>query len=92
KLAFLRFAKKEKLRHRAFESNCNGIIDRTLPRIAFKRVVIHPRVVVASDEDIAKAERCLELAQKHSAVVNSVKPKVVMEYKVELEKETEKRE
>ena len=89
-LAFLRFAEKEQVGLRAFECSCNGIMDRMMPRVAFKRVVIHPRAVVASDGDVPKVERCLELAEKHSAVVNSVRAKVVMEYKVELERRNDR--
>ncbi|MGQ9582588.1 MAG: OsmC family protein [Thermoplasmatota archaeon] len=85
-VAFLRFAEKEKVALRAFECSCNGIMDRTMPRLAFKRVVIHPRAVVASDEDVPKVERCMEMAEKNCPVVNSLRPKVVVEYKVELER------
>jgi organic hydroperoxide reductase OsmC/OhrA len=85
-LSFLKFAEQEKLDLRAFECNCNGIMDRVTPQMAFKRLVIHPRAVVGSDEDIPKAERCMDLAEKFSSVRNSVRPKVVLEYKMEIDK------
>jgi organic hydroperoxide reductase OsmC/OhrA len=91
-LTFLKFAEKEKIVMRAFECNCNGIMDRLVPRIMFKRLVLHPKVTVASDEDIPKVERCMELADKNSVVGNSVKPKIVLEYKIEIDKKDRKTE
>ena len=85
-LAFLKFAEKEKVRICEFECNCNGIMDRVMPRMAFKRIVLHPRVMVASDADVPAVERCMDLADKYAVVRNSVKPKVVLEYKIELDK------
>ncbi len=85
-LAFLRFCEKEKVRLCEFECSCNGIMDRVMPRMAFKRIVLHPRAVVASDEDVPAVERCMDLADKYAVVRNSVKPKVVLEYKIEIDK------
>ena len=85
-LSFLRFCEKEKVHLCEFECSCNGIMDRVVPRMAFKRIVLHPRAVVASDGDVAAVERCMDLADKYAVVRNSVKPKVVLEYKIELEK------
>jgi len=85
-LTFLKLAEQEKLDLRAFECNCNGIMDRVMPRMAFKRIVLHPRVMVASDADVPAVERCMDLADKYAVVRNSVKPKVVLEYKIELDK------
>ena len=85
-LMFLKVAEQEKLDIRAFECNCNGIMDRVAPQMAFKRIVLHPRAVLGSDEDIPKAERCMDLAEKLSPVRNSVKPKVVLEFKMEIDK------
>ena len=91
-IAFLRFSEKEKVVLRGFECNCNGIMERLIPRIMFKRLVLHPKVTVASDEDIPKVERCMEFADKYSVVGNSVKPKIVLEYKIEVEKRDKKPE
>jgi len=85
-IAFLRFAEKEKVNLCEYECNCNGIMDRVMPRMAFKRIVLHPRAVVASDADVPAVERCMDLADKYAVVRNSVKPKVVLEYKIELDK------
>ena len=85
-LAFLRFSEKEKVRLCEFECSCNGIMDRVMPRMAFKRIVLHPRAVVASDEDVPAVERCMDLADKYAVVRNSVKPKVVLEFKIEIDK------
>jgi len=85
-IAFLRFAEKEKVNLCEYECNCNGIMDRIMPRMAFKRIVLHPRAVVASDADVPAVERCMDLADKYAVVRNSVKPKVVLEYKIELDK------
>jgi organic hydroperoxide reductase OsmC/OhrA len=85
-LTFLKIAEQEKLDLRAFECNCNGIMDRVAPQMMFKRIVLHPRAVVGSDDDIPKAERCMDLAEKLSPVRNSVKPKVVVEFKMELDR------
>ena len=85
-LAFLKFAEKEKVCLTEFECSCNGIMDRVMPRMAFKRIVLHPRAVVASDEDVPKVERCMDLADKYAVVRNSVKPKVVLEFKIEIDK------
>ncbi|MBM4249538.1 MAG: OsmC family protein [Euryarchaeota archaeon] len=85
-LAFLKLAETEKVELREFDCSCNGIMDRVMPRMAFKRIVLHPRAVVASDEDVPKVERCMDLADKYAVVRNSVKPKVVLEYKIELDK------
>lgn len=92
-LTFLKLAEQEKLDLRAFECNCNGIMDRVAPQMVFKRIVLHPRAVVGSDEDVPKAEKCMDLAEKLSPVRNSVKPKVVVEFKMELDKKkpTEKK-
>jgi organic hydroperoxide reductase OsmC/OhrA len=83
--SFLRFAEQERVDLRGFECSCNGIMDRLAPQMAFKRIVLHPRAVLGSDEDVPKAERCMDLAEKFSPVRNSVRPKVVLEYKLEVD-------
>jgi uncharacterized OsmC-like protein len=83
---FLRLAEKEKIVIRGYECNCNGIMDRTLPRLSFKRIVVHPKVTVGSDDDIPLVEHCMEEAEKYSVIRNSVKPKVVLEYRIEVKK------
>lgn len=82
---FFSYAEKEKIDLIEFECDTNGILDRTAPKTMFKRLVIHPKITVGKYEDVEKVSKIVELSQKYSNICNSVKGKVVVEFKVDVQ-------
>jgi len=65
----------------AYESKAEGRLDLDEQKMSFvfTTVSVTPRVVVASEEDVAKAREALNMAEKRCLVTNSLKTEVVVQ-------------
>ena len=82
---FLTFAERAKIELKGYESDANGIIGQRKGQDAIIRIVIHPKITVGRDEDVARVENAILNAKKYAVIPNSVVGTVVVEYKVEVQ-------
>lgn len=78
---FLAIAEKSKLEFLNYASEAVGTLEKTDSGFQVTRIVIHPVVTVSRDEDIERALKLLEKAEKHCLISNSMKSEVGIEPK-----------
>ena len=78
KTTFLHYAKKEGLEFLSYESDAEGILERVEKQFLFSEIKTTPKIVVASNDDIEKAKKLVELSEKNCLISNSIKSKVTV--------------
>ena len=78
KTTFLHYAKKEGLELLSYESDAEGILEKVEKQLLFSEIKVTPKIVVASNEDIEKAKKLVELSKKNCLISNSIKSKVTV--------------
>jgi organic hydroperoxide reductase OsmC/OhrA len=82
---FLTVAELSKLRVLSYESSARGTLTRGEDRrYSFTRIELRPRVVVAREEDTARAVRLLEKAEAACLVARSLRAEMVLVPQVEV--------
>lgn len=76
---FLSIAEKSKLHFVNYTSEAVGTLEKTEEGLRMTKIVIYPKVVVTETEDIERAVKLLEKAEKHCLISNSMKTEVSME-------------
>jgi peroxiredoxin-like protein len=76
---FLAFAGRAGLNFEKFESEAEGLLEFVDGRFLFTKIVVRPRINLASGEDRAKAEEILHKADRNCLVSNSIRTEVVLE-------------
>jgi organic hydroperoxide reductase OsmC/OhrA len=71
---FLSLAEKAKLRFANYTSEAEGFLEKTEGELRFTRIVLYPKVVVEREEDVEKAHKLLEKAEKYC--LNSMRTEV----------------
>ena len=74
---FLYFANKEKLKFVSFESEAEGILERSKRGFWFSQITLYPKIEVANEQMIEKAKALLETAKTHCLISNSIETKVI---------------
>lgn len=75
---FLAIAANSKLEFKAYSSTAEGFLEKTEAGLLMTEIVLRPRVVVAADQ-VDRAKRVLEKAEKNCLISNSMKTRVVLE-------------
>lgn len=83
---FLSIAEKSKLAFKNYSSEAEGHMEKVESTFQITRIVIYPKVVVAAEEDVPKALKTLEKAEKYCLISNSMKTEVTIQPKVEVSK------
>jgi organic hydroperoxide reductase OsmC/OhrA len=78
---FLAIAASSKLGFSEYSSTADGTLEKTEAGYLMTEIVLRPRVVVAADQ-VERAKRILEKAEKHCLISNSMKTRVVLEAEV----------
>lgn len=73
---FLYYAERKKLDFISYESEVNGVLEILGNQFMFSEINIRPKIVVPSTDQIKKAKRLIELAEKNCLISNSTKCKV----------------
>jgi peroxiredoxin-like protein len=81
---FLAIAEKSKLVFKNYLSEAEGFMEKTESGFQITRIVIYPKVVVASEDDVEKAIKILEKAERHCVISNSMKTQVTIQPKAEV--------
>lgn len=78
---FLAIAASSKLTFSEYSSTADGTLEKTDAGYLMTEIVLRPRVVVPADQ-VERAKRILEKAEKHCLISNSMKTRVVLEAEV----------
>ena len=73
---FLSFAARKEIQLLSYECGATGTLEMVEGKFRFSRVVLHPRIVVARDEDVPKALTAFHDAEASCLVANSLLTKV----------------
>jgi peroxiredoxin-like protein len=76
---FLALAEREGLAFEGYESDAEGVLEFVDGRLLFTKVVVRPRVKLASGEDRAKAEEIMHKVERNCLVSNSIRTEVLLE-------------
>jgi organic hydroperoxide reductase OsmC/OhrA len=75
---FLFHAHRKKLDLKTYESAAEGTLENVDGVFMFSTIAVHPKVVVASEDDVEKARELLERAEKGCLISNSAKSKITL--------------
>lgn len=81
---FLSIAQMSKLAISGYESKVSCTMEKTPEGLRITSVSLAPRIFVAAEKDIERAQRLIEKAESMCPISNSVKPKVTMQATVEM--------
>lgn len=81
---FLYYAKRKRFKFESYESSAEGIIELVDMQYQFTEIIIKPKVIVRSKEDIEAAQNLLKISKNSCLISNSLKPKVILESEVEI--------
>lgn len=76
---FFAIAENSKLEYLNFDCNATGIIDKVEGKYTVIEIILKPRLVIPSTQDIDRAKRILEMSEKACLISNSVKTKITLE-------------
>lgn len=76
---FLAFAKHKQIEVDSYETRAEGQLEFVDGTYQFTRVVLHPTIVLASDDQIEQARKILEDAHQSCIVSNSIRTEVYID-------------
>lgn len=76
---FLAFATRAGLAFERYESEAEGLLEFLDGRFVFTKIVVRPRVTLATGSDRDQAEEILHKAEENCLVSNSIRTEVVLE-------------
>jgi peroxiredoxin-like protein len=76
---FLAFAARKEIEPVSYECDATGTLEMVEGKFQFSQVVLHPRIVVARDEDVSRVLAAFHDAEAACLVANSMRTKVVGE-------------
>ncbi|RJP62906.1 MAG: OsmC family peroxiredoxin [Ignavibacteriales bacterium] len=82
---FLAIAENSKLDFKTFECDGVGKLEIVDGRFMISEIVLKPKVVVAEEKDIERAQRIVEKAENHCLISNSMKTEIKLEMNVVVE-------
>lgn len=82
---FLAIAENSKLDFKTFECDGVGKLEKVDGRFMISEIVLKPKVVVAEEKDIERAQRIVEKAENHCLISNSMKTEIKLEMNVVVE-------
>lgn len=74
---FLAIAANSKLEFREYSSTAEGVLEKTEAGFLMTEIILRPRVVVAADQ-VDRAKRVIEKAEKNCLISNSMKSRVTL--------------
>lgn len=82
---FLAIAENSKLDFISFHCSSDGKLEKADGKFLMTEVLLQPVVTVREEKDVDRALRVLEKSEQNCLISNSVKAKVIMQPKVEVE-------
>ena len=81
---FLYYAEK-KIELLSYESSARGILERVEDKFMFSTIEVKPQILVASKDDVEKAQSLLELSEKNCFISNSLKSRVILKTEIRVD-------
>ena len=75
---FLSIAANSKLEFKEYSSTAEGTLEKTEAGFLMTEITLRPRVVVAAADQVDRARRVLEKAEKNCLISNSMKTKITL--------------
>ncbi len=85
---FLAIAENFKLEFSHFESHATGKLEMVENKFMISEIVLKPKVVIADETHMAKAERVLHKSESACLISNSIKSTIIFEPEVKMELHT----
>jgi peroxiredoxin-like protein len=76
---FLAVAENSKLEYLIYDCNATGIVGMEEGKYSVIEIILRPRLVIPSTQNLDRAKRILEMSEKACLISNSVKTKITME-------------
>jgi organic hydroperoxide reductase OsmC/OhrA len=76
---FSYYAVKKDFKFISYESQAEGIVELFEMKYSFSRIIIRPKIIVRSKDDIETAENLLIVSEEKCFITNSVKSKIILE-------------
>jgi organic hydroperoxide reductase OsmC/OhrA len=76
KTTFLYYAQKQNLELLSYESEAEGILEKSENKFMFTEIKIMPKIRIASDSQHEKAKEIMILSEKGCLISNSIKSKI----------------
>ena len=84
---FLYYAEKKKFKFLSYESSVRGVLERVKNEFMFSVIEVKPEILVASEDDVEKAQSLLEISERNCFISNSLRSKVVVKPKIKVKRE-----
>lgn len=78
-LTFIAYAEKMRVEFLSYDCDAVGYLEQGETGLVITRIVLRPKIVVKSEEDVRKTERALELSLSRCFIANSIKSRVEVE-------------
>jgi organic hydroperoxide reductase OsmC/OhrA len=82
---FLYYAEKKKIEFLSYESSARGLLERVEDKFMFSTIEVKPQILVASEDDVEKAQSLLELSEKNCFISNSLKSRVILKTEIRID-------
>ena len=82
---FRGMSEKSKLEFPHIDVTVKGIIEKQDGYLCFTRIILHPEVLIGREEDLERATRLLERAERACLIARSLSAEIVLEAKVTVE-------
>ena len=73
---FLHFCDKQDLKLLGYESDAKGILERIEDKFMFSKIIVKPKILVNSNNEVKKAQNLIEFTKQHCLISNSIKAEV----------------
>ena len=81
---FLHYAERKKVDFETYESETEGILERMDNQFMFSKIIVKPKISVASEDQIDKIKELLTAAEKNCFISNSIKSEVQVMPKIKV--------
>jgi len=76
KTTFLHYAQKNNFEFLSYESEAEGILERTGNQFMFSEIKVKPKISIKSSSQVEKVKELIQLSEKNCLITNSIKTKV----------------
>ena len=73
---FLHYAERKKINFRTYESETEGILERINDQFMFSKIIVKPKISVASEDQIDKIKELMMTAENNCFISNSIRSEV----------------
>ncbi|MDP8218614.1 MAG: OsmC family protein [Candidatus Theseobacter exili] len=87
KTTFLHYAQRNNFEFLSYESVAEGVLESAEGVLMFSEITVKPRIVVAENSHIEKAQELIVLSEKNCLISNSVKSEIMVVPEIKVKKD-----